>query len=61
MMPSDMAQTKFAVCRDGAVHCEKTISEGVFEQWLHAEVHGARQIHTETLLTVYEDGSKRNV
>ena len=40
MMPSDMAQTKFAVCRDGAVHCEKTISEGVFEQWLHAEVYG---------------------
>ena len=27
--------------RDGADPCEKTISEGVFEQGLHAEVHGA--------------------
>jgi hypothetical protein len=28
------------MCRDGAAPCEKTISEGVFEQGLHAEVHG---------------------
>ncbi len=28
--------------RDGADHCEKTISVGVFEQWLHAEVHGVQ-------------------
>ena len=27
-------------CRDGAAPCEKMISEGVFEQGLHAEVHG---------------------
>ena len=31
-----------AECRDGAAPCEKTISEGVFEQGLHAEVHGTR-------------------
>ncbi len=30
-------------CRDGAAPCEKTISEGVFEQGLHAEVHGPRR------------------
>jgi hypothetical protein len=33
-----------AARRDGAAPCEKTISVGVFEQGLHAEVHGA-QLH----------------
>ncbi len=28
------------MCRDGAAPCEKSISEGDFEQGLHAEVHG---------------------
>ncbi len=28
---------------DGAAPCEKTISEGVFEQGLHAEVYSALQ------------------
>ena len=36
--------SRAAPCRDGAAPCEKTISEGVFEQGLHAEVHGTAMI-----------------
>ena len=32
------------MCRDGAAPCEKMVSEGVFEQGLHAEVHGTAMI-----------------
>ncbi len=35
-----VCKSEWHPCRDGAVPCEKTISEGVFEQGLHAEVHG---------------------
>ena len=37
-------RANYTPCRDDADPCEKTISEGVFEQGLHAEVHGTGRL-----------------
>ena len=49
-----------SLCRDFTAHCEKTISVDVFEQWLHAEVHGTGAFDFHTLLRLHQQAHNRN-